>query len=470
MNRKTRTLVRTMLMLLIIAAGLAVGVQTNAAPLGTAFTYQGQLKQGGVPADGDYDFVFRFFDTASGPSQVGSDEPVNDWPVTDGLFSVQIDFGTDVFTGNALWLEVAVRPGDNDSDHLVLSPRQPVTATPYALYALDGLDSTDHWAVSGDDVYNTNNGKVGVGTAEPSGSLHVTNDGETHAIWAETTDIAVLAYRTALTGSWPAVHGDCASASNGSSGVRGYVTNDDPGALAAGVYGYCTSTEPEASDAVGVRGRHAGSGTGIYGQSIDGTGVYGHVTDTAGYAGYFQGGRNYFEGNVGIGTDAPGAPLDVGNRVRIGVDSGAGWITTMGPYGWSNARIRNAYGDPSRSIISVDHAGGAVAFMYVDESYQGVIGADVKSFRVPHPDNPAEDIWYACVEGPEAAMYVRGTGKLVDGRGTIELPEHFRVLAVEDSMTVDLTPLSLESKGMAVARKSLDGLDVDAWSGPVLVD
>ena len=34
--------------------------------MGTAFTYQGRLTDGGSPADGEYDFRFRLYDAASG--------------------------------------------------------------------------------------------------------------------------------------------------------------------------------------------------------------------------------------------------------------------------------------------------------------------------------------------------------------------------------------------------------------------
>ena len=57
-------------------------------------------------------------------------------------------------------------------------------------------------------------------------------------------------------------------------------------------------------------------------------------------------------------------------------------------------------------------------------------------------------------------MYVRGTGQLVDGRATIELPEHFRVLAVEDGMTIQLTPRSAKSMGVATGTRSLDSIEV----------
>lgn len=100
------------------------------------------------------------------------------------------------------------------------------------------------------------------------------------------------------------------------------------------------------------------------------------------------------------------------------------------------------------------------AGMEVNSLGQGRIFADVKSFVEDHPLDPSKEIVYACVEGPEAAMYMRGTTKLVNGKATINLPEHYRVLAVESSMTVLLTPLSASSNGLAVTTKDLNGIIV----------
>jgi hypothetical protein len=86
--------------------------------------------------------------------------------------------------------------------------------------------------------------------------------------------------------------------------------------------------------------------------------------------------------------------------------------------------------------------------------------SDDKYFRVPDPDDPTRDIWYGCIEGPELAMYVRGTARLVNGRARIELPDHFRKLADEQGMTVQLTPRAAESKGLAAVRVGLDGIEV----------
>jgi len=40
-------------------------------PLGTAFTYQGRLKDGGGPASGDFNMVFQLFDALTMGNQIG---------------------------------------------------------------------------------------------------------------------------------------------------------------------------------------------------------------------------------------------------------------------------------------------------------------------------------------------------------------------------------------------------------------
>jgi hypothetical protein len=76
---------------------------------GTAFTYQGQLQSGGSPANGNYDFTFALYNTnTTSGTQVGSTLTDTNVGVTNGLFTVTLDFGS-VFTGNATWLSIAVR-------------------------------------------------------------------------------------------------------------------------------------------------------------------------------------------------------------------------------------------------------------------------------------------------------------------------------------------------------------------------
>jgi hypothetical protein len=103
----------------------------------TAFTYQGQLKDSGVPANGTYELQFTLFTAQTAGYQLGS--IVKDGiPVTNGSFAVGLDFGNTFFDGTESWLEIAVRPSGSLDDSTVLSPRQKLTPTPYAILAQEG--------------------------------------------------------------------------------------------------------------------------------------------------------------------------------------------------------------------------------------------------------------------------------------------------------------------------------------------
>jgi len=111
-------------------------VSTQATLVGTAFTYQGQLEAGGEPVNDGCDVAFRLYDDPNVGIQVGS-AITRTVPISDGLFTVGLDFGGDVFIGDARWLEIRVKCS-GDSDFTTLTPRQALTPAPYAL-ALPGL-------------------------------------------------------------------------------------------------------------------------------------------------------------------------------------------------------------------------------------------------------------------------------------------------------------------------------------------
>jgi pectin methylesterase-like acyl-CoA thioesterase len=112
-----------------------VGQAPSEAPLGNGFTYQGQLQDGGSPANGRYDFLFRLFDAPIAGNQIGPFNTLLNRTVTNGLFTITLTFGAGAFDGEARYLEIAVRPNGGGT-YTTLSPRQPVTPAPYALYAL----------------------------------------------------------------------------------------------------------------------------------------------------------------------------------------------------------------------------------------------------------------------------------------------------------------------------------------------
>jgi hypothetical protein len=105
-----------------------------ATPLGTAFMYQGRLTDGNAPATGVYDLYVLLYDAETGGAQMGA-VAVEDVTVTNGVFTVMLDFGPVAFTGNRCWLHIGVRPGNSTDMFTSLSPRQEVTPTPYALFA-----------------------------------------------------------------------------------------------------------------------------------------------------------------------------------------------------------------------------------------------------------------------------------------------------------------------------------------------
>lgn len=295
--------------MLVLAFGLMVSVTQvgKAAPMGTAWTYQGRLMDANVPADGPYDLQFALFpDPVLNIGQIGPPIDVNDIDIIDGYFTVELDFGNAAFGGDARWLQIGIRPWDSEERHTILSPRQEVTPTPYALYAKNANTDND-WMISGNDMYSIPSGKIGIGTTTPVSSLEVFSPVDTHGIRATSNYIPIHAIRTPPTGTWPAIQGDCNSLYNGASAIRGKILSTTPGSLSAGVYGYNSG---EGSNGVGVRGHHVGSGTGVYGQCDNG------------FGGYFVGAKNYFGGNVGIGTTNPRTDMEILGTTGLRVTTG----------------------------------------------------------------------------------------------------------------------------------------------------
>src|SRR5947199_1312767 len=104
---------------------------TTARAQTSSFTYQGRLTDGGAAANGNYDLQFALFDSLSGGAQVGSPQTLNTVAVSNGVFTVSLDFGANAFTGANRFLEISARP--TGGSFTLLTPRQQVTSTPYAI-------------------------------------------------------------------------------------------------------------------------------------------------------------------------------------------------------------------------------------------------------------------------------------------------------------------------------------------------
>src|SRR5690349_9244512 len=125
---------RTTWIALLMAALISVRVSAQ-TPLGTDFTYQGQLKGSGALVAGSADFQFSLFDAETGGTMVAPMLLKENVGIVNGLFKVAMDFGAGAFNGDARWIQVAVRSPTGSGGFTTLTPRQPVTVAPHATYA-----------------------------------------------------------------------------------------------------------------------------------------------------------------------------------------------------------------------------------------------------------------------------------------------------------------------------------------------
>src|SRR5439155_4546108 len=107
---------------LFMMLALLAGINQAAAQGTTAFTYQGQLRDGGTNANGTYGMTFKLYDAVSGGNQIGN--TLSDGPtLANGLCTANLDFGAGVCDGSARSLEINVA-GDT------LIPRAQVLPSP----------------------------------------------------------------------------------------------------------------------------------------------------------------------------------------------------------------------------------------------------------------------------------------------------------------------------------------------------
>ena len=120
---------------LIVAAACSCFTPINSAfAQGTAFTYQGRLNNGADPATGIYDLTFSLTATSAGGGSLAGPVTNSAVAVTNGLFTVLVDFGPGSLIGGSNWLAISVRTNGGDA-FTALAPRQQLTPTPYAVFA-----------------------------------------------------------------------------------------------------------------------------------------------------------------------------------------------------------------------------------------------------------------------------------------------------------------------------------------------
>ena len=369
---------RLLPLFIVLPVMLLVHAVAAPTPQGTAFTYQGVLKQNGNAINGNTDMVFDLFDAAVGGSAVGpslafassNGNPVN---VVNGVFNVTLDFGSTAFMTlitDQRFLRVTV-------NGTALAPRTQIQNEPYALqsqtaelaYSVSNasigtaqiiasqVQRRVGGACAGGSAVNAVNqdgsvgcqavgqgtitgvtpgngltgggasGSVGLGIADPL-TLSGTDTGSVVSV----SNSGAGAGATAITTQ--SSHGVALSATGGVSGVvaagtnygvnastdnaSGYAilaTNSGGGGSAVAIKAVATGGGVMGSSGIGVQGTASGATSkGVYGVSNDGWGVYGNSTTGVGVIGFGKG-----AGITGNSSDAAGYGVSGSNPTNYGV-------------------------------------------------------------------------------------------------------------------------------------------------------
>jgi hypothetical protein len=118
-----------------------------------------------------------------------------------------------------------------------------------------------------------------------------------------------------------------------------------------------------------------------------------------------------------IGLQGPPGPAGVGER---------GWT---GPTGATGS-----------SILPLPSTTTTYSTVTYDSTNNQIYYDTVKSFIIDHPVEQDKYFVHACLEGPEAGVYYRGVGEILDNQSvTIELPYYVDKFATD--FTVQITPI-----------------------------
>ena len=381
--------------LLCAAFTLEVGAQDS------SFTYQGRLTDGGNPASGIYDLRFTIYDSSGGSGVIAGPLTNSPTSVSDGQFTVSLNFGAAAFNGANRWLEIQARTNGGGA-FTPLTPRQPITATPYALTAskLSGtLPATQLTGTVPDSRLSGNVSLLGAGvdSAEIADGAIVNADISPSAAIADTklatiatagkvsdtalsanvallnrsqtftgtnlfasvvginsgnpqaqlevvtdTNVAIRATRTATLDARPAVLATSDSTAPGAFAVQGVISSTAPGGLSAAIRGENKGT---GSLGVGVYGSHAGNAYGVYGTSVGGSGVRGLSATSEGVHGNSTSGQ----GIVGLSAS--------GNAGRFETSSSANSndvLQIIAPAGATNKLLTLAQGGSVKASFAAD--------------------------------------------------------------------------------------------------------------------
>ena len=427
---------------------------------GSGFTYQGRLNNSGNPANGQYDFVFKLYDALSAGNLAAPAITVTNQTVTDGLFTTPLDFGAGAFNGAARWLDIATRPAGNGS-YTPLTPRQPLSAAPYALSLMPGASITSTLSAPlitlsntvGAGIYAqsaTNNAVTGIANSLYGNGVYAENLAGGYALTARNNSTdptvgAIFAQNTVTTGG-TAVYGQSYGY-----GLVGYSFGSGPDA--AGVYGFGNNNGVEghssSSTASGVYAENYSGGFGlkaknnttsivtaaVYGENIStGAGVFGSggtgVFGSGSNKGVYGSGTTY--GVYGTSSSASQGAAVYGTGPGNGVEGHSTNGVASGVYG---ENFSGGYGVAGRAsgtgtAVYGDNWGGTAGHFRGNVSVQGTLSKGGGSFKIDDPIDPANKyLYHSFVESPDMKnIYDGNVTTDSKGEATVTMPAWFEAL------------------------------------------
>jgi hypothetical protein len=280
------------------------------------------------------------------------------------------------------------------------------------------------------------------------------------------SNTAQTSFAVSNTGGGPAIEADSNATGFGPPANSFAIKAVSTGTTGTGVYGSTHGTSGE------------GGYTGVWGDSHDATAVTGTsftdrgvlgITSSASAAAAVEG-LNRSPAGVGVlgrsGNGAPAATQNIADSTAgVWGDAGGtkagvlGTATDAGVVGLGDLYGVLGGGLTRNDVVGVEGIGSS-GVVGQGSSYGvyflgGLGGTGVKSFVEPHPTDPAKEIRYVCLEGPESGTYFRGRARIVNGFATIAVPDDFRMVTSESGLTIVATPVGALAV-LAAVHQDLD--------------
>ena len=477
---------RTALYLTGALAAVLVAVAVSLAAVPQTINFQGYLADsGGTPVNGTVQMQFKLYSSQSVTATPLWSETHQSVQVADGRYSVVLGNGSPTPVPINLPFDMPYYLGIKVGSDAEMTPRLALTSMGYAFRAAqaDSINSQTTITATNAIVSTVPTGmaplQVTSTTMVPN--LNVEMVGGMHA-----TDF-VAKTGDSMTGSL------AVSASTGNA-----VTGSTTGSGSAGYF----EINNASNSSIALQATTNGSGPAVYGLNTgSGNGVSGTASGTAGRGGWFRiinaantadavgaittgtgnaisgsttgsGSAGYFEiNNASNSSIALQATTNGGGPAVYGLNTGSGnaisgaAMGTAGRAGWF--RITNP--DNTSDVVGATTSGTGYSGYFKGGAGVLVDGAlnvtGTKNFVQPHPIDPGKQIAYVAMEGPESAVFVRGTARLVNGKAIIETSEDFRMVAADKDITVQFTPRSSDTFGLAAIRVTKDRIEVEELKG-----